>query len=182
MEKINTLKWKDVLAQTSKELTEVSYRTWFLPLVPLEMDEEKGIMSIAVTDKFKADMFVRNPRYIEVLEKSVKSVFKKQYKILITHKSEDEIKKILEGKRVNVAAPSIDGVTPSEPPIPRDSIDPDATARTSTKPNAHATITAATTITTTTPFESLGCGSISSSSGRKDGAVLGGTLIRSPFV
>ena len=58
MEKINTLKWKDVLAQTSKELTEVSYRTWFLPLVPLEMDEEKGIMSIAVTDKFKADMFL----------------------------------------------------------------------------------------------------------------------------
>ena len=112
MEKINTLKWKDVLAQTSKELTEVSYRTWFLPLVPLEMDEEKGIMSIAVTDKFKADMFVRNPRYIEVLEKSVKSVFKKQYKILITHKSEDEIKKILEGKRVNVAAPSIDSSNP----------------------------------------------------------------------
>ena len=112
MEKINTLKWKDVLAQTSKELTEVSYRTWFLPLVPLEMDEEKGIMSIAVTDKFKADMFVRNPRYIEVLEKSVKSVFKKQYRILITHKSEDEIKKILEGKRVNVAAPSIDSSNP----------------------------------------------------------------------
>lgn len=112
MEIINTLKWKDVLAQTSKELTEVSYRTWFLPLVPLEMDEEKGIMSIAVTDKFKADMFVRNPRYIEVLEKSVKSVFKKQYKILITHKSEDEIKKILEGKRVNVAAPSIDSSNP----------------------------------------------------------------------
>ncbi len=112
MEKINTLKWKDVLAQTSKELTEVSYRTWFLPLVPLEMDEEKGIMSIAVTDKFKADMFVRNPRYIEVLEKSVKSVFKKQYRILITHKSEDEIKKILEGKKVNVAAPSIDSSNP----------------------------------------------------------------------
>ncbi len=112
MEKINTLKWKDVLAQTSKELTEVSYRTWFLPLVPLEMDEEKGIMSIAVTDKFKADMFVRNPRYIEVLEKSVKSVFKKQYRILITHKSGDEIKKILEGKRVNVAAPSIDSSNP----------------------------------------------------------------------
>ena len=57
-------------------------------------------------------MFVRNPRYIEVLEKSVKSVFKKQYRILITHKSEDEIKKILEGKRVNVAAPSIDSSNP----------------------------------------------------------------------
>ena len=57
-------------------------------------------------------MFVRNPRYIEVLEKSVKSVFKKQYKIMITHKSEDEIKTILEGKRVNVAAPSIDSSNP----------------------------------------------------------------------
>ena len=42
MEKINTLKWKDVLALASKELTDVRYRTWFLPLVPLEMDEEKG--------------------------------------------------------------------------------------------------------------------------------------------
>ncbi|MEE1038483.1 MAG: hypothetical protein U0K95_04880, partial [Eubacterium sp.] len=62
MEKINNLKWKDVLALASKELTDVSYRTWFLPLVPLEMDEEKGTMSFAVTESFKANMFSRNPR------------------------------------------------------------------------------------------------------------------------
>ena len=41
MEKINNLKWKDVLALTSKDLTEVSYRTWFLPLVPLEIDDKE---------------------------------------------------------------------------------------------------------------------------------------------
>ena len=53
MEKINNLKWKDVLALASKELTDVSYRTWLLPLIPLEMDKEKGTMSFAVTESFK---------------------------------------------------------------------------------------------------------------------------------
>ena len=112
MEKINNLKWKDVLALASKELTDVSYRTWFLPLVPLEMDEEKGTMSFAVTESFKANMFSRNPRYIDILEKAIKEVFRKPYHILITHKSEDEIKEILEGKNKKTAAPSIDSSNP----------------------------------------------------------------------
>ena len=112
MEKINNLKWKDVLALASKELTDVSYRTWFLPLVPLEMDKEKGTMSFAVTESFKANMFSRNPRYIDILEKAIKEVFRKPYHILITHKSEDEIKEILEGKNKKIAAPSIDSSNP----------------------------------------------------------------------
>jgi len=112
MEKINNLKWKDVLAHTSRELTEVSYRTWFLPLVPLEMDEEKGTMLLALTDSFKANMFVKNPRYLEILEKAIKSVFKKNYHILITQKSEKEISEILEGSRAKAAAPSIDSSNP----------------------------------------------------------------------
>lgn len=112
MEKINNLKWKDVLALASKELTDVSYRTWFLPLVPLEMDKEKGTMSFAVTESFKANMFSRNPRYIDILEKAIKEVFNKPYHILITHKSEDEIKEILEGKNKKTAAPSIDSSNP----------------------------------------------------------------------
>ena len=112
MEKINNLKWKDVLALASKELTDVSYRTWFLPLVPLEMDKEKGTMSFAVTESFKANMFSRNPRYIDILEKAIKEVFNKPYHILITHKSEEEIKEILEGKNKKTAAPSIDSSNP----------------------------------------------------------------------
>ena len=112
MEKINNLKWKDVLALASKELTDVSYRTWFLPLVPLEMDEEKGTMSFAVTESFKANMFSRNPRYIDILENAIKEVFRKPYHILITHKTEDEIKEILEGKKTKAAEPSIDPDNP----------------------------------------------------------------------
>jgi chromosomal replication initiator protein len=112
MEKINSLKWKDVLAQTRNELTEVSYRTWFLPLVPLEMDEEKAIMTLAISESFKASMFVKNPRYLEILENAVKDVFKKQYNILISHKSEEEIKKIMEGSAAETARPSIDSDNP----------------------------------------------------------------------
>ena len=112
MEKINNLKWKDVLALASKELTDVSYRTLFLPLVPLEMDKEKGTMSFAVTESFKANMFSRNPRYIDILEKAIKEIFNKPYHILITYKSEDEIKEILEGKNKKTAAPSIDSSNP----------------------------------------------------------------------
>lgn len=112
--KIDTLKWKDVLSEASKELTDVSYRTWFLPLIPLELDDEQGTMSFAVTDSFKAGMFTRNPRYINILEDSIKYIFKKDYKILITHKSEDEIKRILEGtdSRRTAAARSIDADNP----------------------------------------------------------------------
>ena len=112
MEKINSLKWKDVLAQTRNELTEVSYRTWFLPLVPLEMDEEKAIMTLAISESFKASMFVKNPRYLEILENAVKDVFKKQYNILVSHKSEEEIKKIMEGSAAETARPSIDSDNP----------------------------------------------------------------------
>lgn len=111
--KIDNLKWKDVLSETSKELTDVSYRTWFLPLVPLEMDDEKETMSFAVTEAFKANMFSKNPRYIDILESSIKYVFKKDYKILVTHKSEEEIKNILNGKvQTKMAGKSIDDDNP----------------------------------------------------------------------
>ncbi|MCQ2546077.1 MAG: chromosomal replication initiator protein DnaA [Clostridia bacterium] len=111
--KIDNLKWKDVLSEVSKELTEVSYRTWFLPLVPLEMDDEKGTMSFAAKDSFKADMFTKNPRYVNILENSIKNVFKKNYRILITHKTEDEINLILSGKnKPYKAATSIDSDNP----------------------------------------------------------------------
>ena len=111
--KIDTIKWKDVLSEVNKDLTDVSYRTWFLPLIPLEMDEEKGTMSFAVTDSFKAGMFTKNPRYIDILESSIKKVFRKDYKIMISYKAEDELKNILNGTyNKSVAATSIDSDNP----------------------------------------------------------------------
>ena len=112
MESINNLKWRDVLELASKELTDVSYRTWFLPLVPLKMDDEKGIMYLALTETFKANMFSKNPRYTDILETAIKEVFRKNYHINITHKTEDEIKEILEGKKSKAAEPSIDEDNP----------------------------------------------------------------------
>lgn len=111
--RIDNLKWKDVLSETSKELTDVSYRTWFLPLVPLEMDDEQETMSFAVTEAFKANMFSKNPRYIDILENSIRYVFKKNYKILVSHKTEDEIKNILNGKtQAKAAGKSIEDDNP----------------------------------------------------------------------
>ena len=112
MAKINNLKWKDVLAQTSKELTEVSYRTWFLPLVPLELDEEKGTMSLAFTKKSLSSMFTKNPRYTSILENAIREVFGRNYRIIVTYKTEKEIKKILEGGKEQEAEPSIDPDNP----------------------------------------------------------------------
>ena len=112
MEKVNNLKWKDVLAQVSKELTEVSYRTWFIPIVPLEIDDEKGTMSLALTESFKASSFSKNPRYTSILEKAIEDVFNKKYRIIISHKTKDEINEILEGNNTKAAEPSIDPENP----------------------------------------------------------------------
>lgn len=111
--KIDNQKWKDVLSDVSNEVTEVSYRTWFQPLIPLEMDDEKGTMSFATKEAFKAEMFTKNPRYVNILENAIKNVFKKAYNIIISYKSEDEINLILSGRRApEKAATSIDSDNP----------------------------------------------------------------------
>ena len=40
--KIEEKKWRDILADISENVTEVSYRSWFTPLVPMEIDEDAG--------------------------------------------------------------------------------------------------------------------------------------------
>ena len=57
-------------------------------------------------------MFSKNPRYTDILETAIKEVFRKNYHINITHKTEDEIKEILEGKKSKAAEPSIDEDNP----------------------------------------------------------------------
>lgn len=111
--KIDSIKWKDVLSEVSNDLTDVSYRTWFLPLIPLEKDDDKGLMSFAVKDNIISNIFSKNKRYISILEDSIKKVFKKEYKVLITQKSDEEISKILSGSVSEpVAATSIDSDNP----------------------------------------------------------------------
>lgn len=90
--KIDKDKWKDILSEISGELTSVSYKTWFLPLIPLEIDENTNTMYVASTDSFKVSVLNKNDKYIDLLEKAIKKVYRTSYKIKIIHKNESEIK------------------------------------------------------------------------------------------
>ena len=50
--KIEEKKWADILAEISTNVTEVSYRTWFAPLFPLEIDEDAGVLSFVFNEGF----------------------------------------------------------------------------------------------------------------------------------
>ena len=100
--KIEEKKWRDILAEISKTVTEVSYRTWFSPLTPLELDEEAGVIYFASPNDFLLEV-LRN-RYISIFESSVESVFNKKYKVVLKSKSEEEIKEFLTGTPIQRAA------------------------------------------------------------------------------
>lgn len=108
MRKIDDKIWKNILYEISKNVTEVSYRTWFAPLVPLETDEEANSFYVASSSDFLIE--VLKNRYIPVFEQAVESVCGKKYKIIIKNKSEEEIKSFISGKSENnqsIAKPNI---------------------------------------------------------------------------
>ena len=45
--KIEEKKWRDILSDISENVTEVSYRSWFAPLVPMEIDEDAAVIKKA---------------------------------------------------------------------------------------------------------------------------------------
>ncbi len=103
VKKIEEAKWRDLLSEIEKNVTAVSYRTWFLPLTPLEIDEKAKTISFACGDSFIIDVLKK--RYIPVLENSVEAVYGKSFKILLLNKSEEEIEQAL--SNVKKAAPTI---------------------------------------------------------------------------
>ena len=89
--KIEAGQWRDLLYEIENSVSTVSYRTWFLPLIPVEYDEKAKTISFACDDKFKIDVIKK--RYIPDLEKCVNKVFGKQLKIVLLNKSKEEIEK-----------------------------------------------------------------------------------------
>ena len=71
--KIEAGQWRDLLYEIENSVSTVSYRTWFLPLIPVEYDEKAKTISFACDDKFKIDVIKK--RYIPDLEKCVNKVF-----------------------------------------------------------------------------------------------------------
>ena len=52
--KVEEAKWRDLLYEIEQNVTEVSYRTWFLPLTPIEVDEKAKTISFACSDVLKS--------------------------------------------------------------------------------------------------------------------------------
>ena len=87
--KIEEKKWRDILSDISENVTEVSYRSWFAPLVPMEIDEDAAVIYFATSKK--QIMEVLEMRYIPVFERAVESVYHKKYKVVVKNKTESEI-------------------------------------------------------------------------------------------
>ncbi len=97
-EPIDQAKWDETLNVIKGMITDVSYRTWISPLKPLEKDDEQGTFSLACTESFKANLI--RQRYLTEIENAVASVFDRKYRVIISHKSDEEIKNIREKKTI----------------------------------------------------------------------------------
>ncbi|NLD19729.1 MAG: chromosomal replication initiator protein DnaA [Clostridiales bacterium] len=95
--KIDEKKWNDILSEISKNITEVSYRTWFSPLTPLEIDEDAQVIYFASSNDFLIDI-LKN-RYISIFEKSVETIYGKKYKVVLKDKTEEEIEDFFKGDK-----------------------------------------------------------------------------------
>lgn len=95
--KIDEKKWRDILSEINTNVTDVSYRTWFAPLVPLEMDEDANVFYVASSSDFLIE--VLKNRYMSVFERAVESIYNKRYKIVIKNKTEEEIEDFLKGDK-----------------------------------------------------------------------------------
>ena len=96
--KVEEAKWRDLLSEIEKNVTAVSYRTWFLPLTPIEIDEKGKTISFACSDSFKIDVLKK--RYIPIFENCVEKVFEKPLKVFLSLKSEEEIERALSNEPV----------------------------------------------------------------------------------
>lgn len=87
--------WRDILSEINENVTDVSYRTWFEPLVPLETDEDANVFYVASSSDFLIE--VLKNRYISIFERAVESICGKKYKVVIKNKTEEEIENFLKG-------------------------------------------------------------------------------------
>ena len=98
-EAINQKKWAEVLSIIRKNISEVSYNTWIVPLKPLYKDDDSKVISLACPDQFKAKL-TRN-RYLSDIEDAISQVTKKKYSVVISYKNDDEIREQTEDGKGN---------------------------------------------------------------------------------
>ena len=105
--KIEDAKWRDLLSEIEKDVPPVSYRTWFLPLTPVEIDEKSKTISFACGESFKIDVLKK--RYTSEFEKAVKKVFGQPLKVILINKSPEELEMASSDEQKPVAVQNTDG-------------------------------------------------------------------------
>lgn len=80
--------WIKILDILRDKVTPVSFSTWFEPLVPVRNDTELSIIYLITDDDFK--LRILKERYLDVLEECAKSVFDKDYKVIINVSDEND--------------------------------------------------------------------------------------------
>ena len=83
--KIDDNKWRDILSEIRNNVTEISYKTWFVPLIPLEIDESAAVIYFASSNEFLIEVTMN--RYISIFEKSVEAIYGKKYRVVIKNLS-----------------------------------------------------------------------------------------------
>lgn len=87
--------WENILAEIQDKVTKVSYKTWFLPLKPIEMDPDAGTFLIAAADQMRLNLLTTH--YLPTLEKAVSHCCKgDSYRVILKVMSKEEVSSALE--------------------------------------------------------------------------------------
>lgn len=87
MKDINKI-WEEMLRIFELELTGTSYRTWFAPLIPKEINEELKIFYLESPEEFVCE--VLSTRYSENLNQKAETVLGEPYKVIVQVKPDEE--------------------------------------------------------------------------------------------
>lgn len=93
-------KWDETMDLLREVLNETAYDAWFSKLTPIRTDDKQGILYVGAENDFIIDMI--NKRYLQMLENTVETTYKKPYKVLIKLQKKEPVKKEL---------------PPAEPPV-----------------------------------------------------------------
>ena len=80
--------WSQVLSIIKEETTNVSYTTWFEPLIVHSIDKNVKIVYLETEDAFRINI-IKN-RYLHLIEKCLKDVTGEDYRVVIKNSSDYE--------------------------------------------------------------------------------------------
>ena len=72
-------RWNKVMKQIKATTTQLSYSTWFEPIVLLSINDDNSLINLEVPNSLV--LKVINDRYLRLLKSSISEVFGKSYNI-----------------------------------------------------------------------------------------------------